>query len=240
MLWTYLWKMDHVTKSLSQESVHAFIQHCSRALLGSSASDFDGKPSGGMLANTGDSNEEGMWTNNRSIYKVAVDSCWLSTWIEHDYDSSKGWFHLSGLHCISHWISGWWFGCHQCYFPMTLGNFIIPIDVHSYFSEGWPWPTNQIWLDLMDVLRSHCFLLDLSAQFMSNTHCSNFARSEKRRGPRYPPRVQRWFPSPREMDTCRHWTMVTNFATINQPYIPLNLHVGLSHHFPMVFLWSMV
>ena len=27
------------------------------------------------------------------------------------------------------------------YFPINIGNVIIPID--SYFSEGWPWPTNQ-------------------------------------------------------------------------------------------------
>ena len=32
-------------------------------------------------------------------------------------------------------ISGWWFGCHQFYFPINIGLLIIPID--SYFSEGW-------------------------------------------------------------------------------------------------------
>ena len=40
--------------------------------------------------------------------------------------------------------TGWWFGCHQFYFPINIGLLIIPID--SYFSEGWPWPSNQgIW-----------------------------------------------------------------------------------------------
>ena len=35
-----------------------------------------------------------------------------------------------------HRISGWWFGCHEFYFPRNIGNLIIQID--SYFSEGWP------------------------------------------------------------------------------------------------------
>ena len=40
------------------------------------------------------------------------------------------------------YFSGWWFGCHQFHFPINIGNLIIPLD--SYFSEGWPWPTNQL------------------------------------------------------------------------------------------------
>ena len=32
--------------------------------------------------------------------------------------------------------SGWWFGCHEFYFPIDIGNFIIPIDVHI-FQRGW-------------------------------------------------------------------------------------------------------
>ena len=26
------------------------------------------------------------------------------------------------------WFSGWWFGCHKFYFPINIGNVIIPID----------------------------------------------------------------------------------------------------------------
>ena len=33
---------------------------------------------------------------------------------------------------------------HQFYFPIYWVYLIIPIDFQSYFSEGWPWPTNQI------------------------------------------------------------------------------------------------
>ena len=30
-------------------------------------------------------------------------------------------------------FSGWWFGCHQFYFPINIGNFIIPIDELIFF-----------------------------------------------------------------------------------------------------------
>ena len=29
--------------------------------------------------------------------------------------------------------SGWWFGCHQFYFPRNIGNVIIPIDEVIFF-----------------------------------------------------------------------------------------------------------
>ena len=37
-------------------------------------------------------------------------------------------------------------GCHFLNFPRNIGNVIIPIDEVHHFSEGWPWPTNQIFL----------------------------------------------------------------------------------------------
>ena len=37
----------------------------------------------------------------------------------------------------------WWFGCHQCYFPINIGLRLSSQLTKSYFSEGWPWPTNQ-------------------------------------------------------------------------------------------------
>ena len=37
--------------------------------------------------------------------------------------------------------TGWWFGCHQFYFPRNIGNVIIPIDFHI-FQRGGP-TTNQ-------------------------------------------------------------------------------------------------
>ena len=39
---------------------------------------------------------------------------------------------------------GWWFGCHQFYFPRNIGLMSSSQLTDSYFSEGWPWPTNQI------------------------------------------------------------------------------------------------
>ena len=29
-------------------------------------------------------------------------------------------------------VGGWWFGCHFWHFPINIGNFIIPIDVHIF------------------------------------------------------------------------------------------------------------
>ena len=37
--------------------------------------------------------------------------------------------------------TGWWFGCHEFYVPILIGNVIIPIDVHI-FQRGGP-TTNQ-------------------------------------------------------------------------------------------------
>ena len=39
-------------------------------------------------------------------------------------------------------VAGWWFGCHEFYFPMTIGNTIIPTDFHI-FQRGGP-TTNQV------------------------------------------------------------------------------------------------
>ena len=30
-------------------------------------------------------------------------------------------------------LAGWWFGCHQFYFPINIGNVIIPIDEIIFF-----------------------------------------------------------------------------------------------------------
>ena len=40
-------------------------------------------------------------------------------------------------------FAGWWFGCHQFYFPINIGNLIIPTDELHHFSEGWPWVYNH-------------------------------------------------------------------------------------------------
>ena len=38
-------------------------------------------------------------------------------------------------------LTGWWFGCHQLFFPINIGLLIIPID-GPYFSEGF-FPNHQ-------------------------------------------------------------------------------------------------
>ena len=52
----------------------------------------------------------------------------LNQWMNH---SITGWYLVGG-----DWLPSIW------HFPINIGLLIIPID--SYFSEGWPWPTNQI------------------------------------------------------------------------------------------------
>ena len=45
--------------------------------------------------------------------------------------------------------SGWWFGCHVWHFPINIGNFIIPIDVHI-FQRGGPTTKQQWWGQLLE------------------------------------------------------------------------------------------
>ena len=59
--------------------------------------------------------------------------------------SSLGKSSFQGLKKNNYTELGWisrlvgWFGCHQFYFPIPIGNnHIIPIDELIYFSEGWP------------------------------------------------------------------------------------------------------
>ena len=53
--------------------------------------------------------------------------------------------------------SGWWFGCHQFYFPRNIGLLIIPID--SYFSEGFKPPTSHETLETHPFCSSTCSMV---------------------------------------------------------------------------------
>ena len=54
--------------------------------------------------------------------------------IKHEYgQKTKSWLFLMELP----YLAGWWFGCHQFYFSMTIGNVIIPIDELIFFRTGW-------------------------------------------------------------------------------------------------------
>ena len=59
--------------------------------------------------------------------------------------------------------SGWWFGCHQFYFPIQLGISSSQL-TNSYFSEGWPWPTNQPYFAKRS-LRHADFIPEISGWF---------------------------------------------------------------------------
>ena len=42
------------------------------------------------------------------------------------------------------YVSGWWFGCHQFYFPILIGFRLSSQLTKSYFSEGWRKTTKQL------------------------------------------------------------------------------------------------
>ena len=58
---------------------------------------------------------------------------------------------IISLYISSH--PGWWFGCHQFYFPRNVGLLSSSQLTKSYFSEGWPWPTNQQSFDVSPEAR---------------------------------------------------------------------------------------
>ena len=49
------------------------------------------------------------------------------------------------VHQIYESLSGWWFGCHQFYFPRNIGNVIIPIDDVIFFRGVVEPPTSYSW-----------------------------------------------------------------------------------------------
>ena len=60
-------------------------------------------------------------------------------------------------------ITGWWFGCHEFYFPINIGFLIIPIDFHI-FQRGGP-TTNQIYM--INIDQSDLHLAKLFAELSS-------------------------------------------------------------------------
>ena len=54
--------------------------------------------------------------------------------------------------------TGWWFGCHQFYFPINIGFRLSSQMTNSYFSEGWLKTTNQSRCDAPDHLSLLCLL----------------------------------------------------------------------------------
>ena len=54
---------------------------------------------------------------------------------------------------MSHYISGWWFGCHFWHFPINIGNVIIPIDVHILQRGG---PTTNQYIVVWEYPHSRC------------------------------------------------------------------------------------
>ena len=80
--------------------------------------------------------------------------CWARSW-------SPPMQHLNGIRRVKN--SGWWFGCHQFYVPINIGNLIIPIDELIFFrgvgiqpptSEtcGFLWISKETWCEIHPCL----------------------------------------------------------------------------------------
>ena len=48
--------------------------------------------------------------------------------------------------CFIYFSSGWWFGCHEFYFPINIGFLIIPIDELIFF-RGVAQPPTSIYMN---------------------------------------------------------------------------------------------
>ena len=84
--------------------------------------------------------------------------CWLVVWLPSILFSQKSWeckiIPIDEVIFLSWWVpsfAGWWFGCHQFYFPRNLGNVIIPIDEVIFLSwwvpsfAGWWFGCHQFY-----------------------------------------------------------------------------------------------
>ena len=60
-------------------------------------------------------------------WSVGPHVCWLVVWLPFFLFSQKYWEQSFAIF----------------YFPINIGNVIIPTDELHHFSEGWPWPTKQ-------------------------------------------------------------------------------------------------
>ena len=49
------------------------------------------------------------------------------------------------IRCLRPYNAGWWFGCHEFYFPILIGNFIIPIDELIFFRGVAQPPTRYVY-----------------------------------------------------------------------------------------------
>ena len=71
-----------------------------------------------------------------------------------DTMAPQNWRKLRGSEQVCLTKAGWWCGCHFWHFPRNIGNLIIPIDFHSYFSEGFQ-STNQINIDVKMTMKTN-------------------------------------------------------------------------------------
>ena len=62
-----------------------------------------------------------------------------------DTSGTCAWAEDRAITGLWYWCaSGWWFGCHQFYFPMNLGFMSSSQLTDSYVSEGWRKPSTRL------------------------------------------------------------------------------------------------
>ena len=78
-----------------------------------------------------------------------------------------------------HWwyiyiYTGWWFGCHQFYFPRNIGFLVIPIDFHIFQRASNHQPVYiYIYPIISTAVSYHCYLVTWSPGFWTNRPTSS-------------------------------------------------------------------
>ena len=124
MIWV-MYDMSHFHLIISIDSFHS-------SFLGPSQSKHDwGDPRRGLRR-----------TMPSAPSACGKGRCHRCLWV-----ASQGSFGTWDLSTVTGW---WWLVAIFDIFPEILGISNHPQLTNSYFSEGWPWPTNQVsvWLDL--------------------------------------------------------------------------------------------
>ena len=104
---------------------------------------FDEAPNGGSLSHRGTPSHHPFRTMGfsltKSIHDMLVETIEI-LWMgqrnpNHQLKTIDRWFipQLFISFLKKSFIAGWCFGCHQCYFPLKIGNVIIPIDELIFF-----------------------------------------------------------------------------------------------------------
>ena len=115
-------------------------------------------------------------------------------------------------------ITGWWFGCHLDDFPINIGVMSSSQLTNSYFSEGWPWPTKQLWYSI------HSHYIPIFAGYIPfNPH-----EIPSNLDPRKNPVISRWFPM-----KSSEFPLIFPSSNLIHSQVPISMNLCSSSSFVM-------